>query len=149
MALEFKIEWFRDEKRPTQAGAFIHLTKELSCFQDLITKEEAALINCQTEAILEENPDAFDAEAQCSQICELANKMFEIEGVVEVSLRSYQVFVVKAELFNWDDIIPEVLDLLLEDTGETVLFEKIGSRLTLENPTSRRSLGTPNPSSII
>lgn len=130
MALEYKIEWIIDEKRSFKESAFIHLTKELPCFQARISKEAYTLAKCKTDAILEEDPEAFDAEAQCSQICELVDKLFAIEGIVEVSIKSYQVYVTKAELFYWDALMPSVLNVLLEELDENTLFEKVGSRST-------------------
>jgi hypothetical protein len=40
MALKFKLEFFRDGTKPTQAGVYMHFEQDVPCYMDLVTKEE-------------------------------------------------------------------------------------------------------------
>lgn len=121
MALDYKIEWFRDGESPSNQGAFIHLGKDIPCYMDFITKEEYALLE--------------DADK-----CDLVTSLFAIEGVVEVSCKAYRVYVIKAELFYWESILASVLLLLKSTLSEDSLNERPGSRLELETTLDRREL---------
>lgn len=121
MTLNFKIEWFRDDDNPSQAGMFVHTQLDMPCYQSLITKEAYA---------------ALAASAKC----DFVTGLFAIDGVVEVSVKAYRVYVIKAELYDWDTIATLVIGHIGYNLNETTYNELPGSRLQLEKKIARREL---------
>jgi len=119
MALNFKVEWFRGEE--SDEGMFVHTQIDMPCYQELIDKEEYNL---------------YLPEERCT----LINNLFAIPGIVEVSVKAYRVYVVKAELFKWDTLAGQVLGVIGTALGQSTYNELPGSRLTLDSVKSRRPL---------
>lgn len=126
MALKYKLEAFRDGTKPSQEGVFIHFLEDVPCYQSLITKEEY-FGSCTDSEGAEKN--------------DFITKLFEVEGVVEVSSKAYRLYIIKAELFDWTSIITNVfVDVLFEAFGETSAEELPGSRMTIGDANQRRQL---------
>lgn len=122
MALDFKLEWFRDGEVPTQEGAFLHFLEDVPCYQDLITKEEYA---------------ELDEEDKC----EFVTNLFAQAGVVEVSSKAYRLYIIKAELFDWSSVLTDVIvNVLFPTFGESSINELPGSRLERTTTLERRKL---------
>jgi len=121
MALDFKIEWFRDGTKPTQEGMFVHTTQDLPAYQELIGKEDY---------------EALDE----SEKSDYVTGLFAIPGVVEVSVKAYQTYVIKAELFKWTDLSSTVISYIGSELGESTFNELPGSRMTVETKLQRREL---------
>lgn len=121
MALNYKIEWFRDGDVPSQQGMFVHTTEDMPCYQEFITKEDYV-------------------ELSDSEKCDFVTALFAIEGIVEVSVKAYRVYVIKAELFQWESLAVSVVQLIGTTLGESVYNEQPGSRMNVESVLQRRQL---------
>lgn len=75
-----------------------------------------------------------DAEAQCGirgednpELCEFGKLVLAIGGVVHVHVSNYSLMVSKAPLFWWDQISPQVEELLaLMVTSQRMLEDAVG-----------------------
>lgn len=121
MALDFKIEWFRDGEKPSGEGMFLHTKIDLPCYQDFITKEDYTKLT--------------DDEK-----CDFVTGLFDIPGVVEASVKAYRVYVIKADLYTWEEVSPQVVSYTGTALGQSVYNELPGSRLTIESSLQRRAL---------
>jgi len=122
MALDFKLEYFRDGETPSQEGVFLHFKEDIPCYMDLITKEEYS-------------------ELADEDKCEFVTNLFAIPGVVEVSCKAYRVYIIKAELFDWSSVLTNVfVNVIMPAMGESSINELAGSRMKLDNVVQRRKL---------
>lgn len=120
MSLQFKIEYTKDNSKPSAVGAYIHIRKEPPVFQDLISKEE------------------FFSQPEGNRN-EFLLSLFLVPGVVDVACRSYCVYIGKGELFDWNTVLTSVIQILLPAVGESSVLEMPGSRIDI-NPVQRRAL---------
>ena len=56
---------------------------------------------------------------------ELVKALFSIEGLTEVALRSYEIWVDKGSVFEWDDLIPKILPIIKTLSSDGKLKEKL------------------------
>ena len=119
MALDYKIEWFRDNGKPSNQGLYVHTAIDMPCYHDLVTKEDYP-----------NDPNH----------CDFVTGLFGIQGIVEVSVKAYQVYVIKAEVFHWEDLVPAVLYYVANYLGQTSVNELPGSRMTVGGINDRRKL---------
>lgn len=125
MALDFRLEFLYDESDSADAGVYIHMRQDPPVYQDHVTKEDFAI---------SEEPEDF------------VSALFEIEGVVEVSVKAYRVWIMKSPVFTWLEVLTPTMNTLKTLLGESTLNmlpasgKLDGSGFTLSAVENRRSV---------
>lgn len=125
MALKYKIEYILPSG-PSDDSVYIHIKEdECDSHQERIGKEDYC--------------DSTDKKT-------LIDSLFEVEGVVEVSVKAYRVWIMKSPIYNWEEIILPVLYVLRDHFGETSISplpgsaEIDGSGLRIPSENDRRAI---------
>ena len=136
MPLFYKLEYNYDNEAPADAGVYIHLKHvNVPIYRSLTDKEDYDILP-------EEEKHDF------------LTGLFNIEGVVEVSSKAYRVWLMKAPIYTWEDVMLPVLQFLQDwyesetlnplagsaepDGGISVGGRGATSALTLDSPSNRR-----------
>lgn len=119
MALEYRLEYLKDNTRAEDESVFIQLRRNTPIYQDKIDKENYDILE-------EENKHEF------------LTGLFNIGGVVEVSTKAYRVWFSKSPVFTWEEVLEPLLFFMMEYYEEDELEEIPGSGLTLESANDRR-----------
>ena len=136
MALRYKLEFNYDDEDPSDMGVYIHLKGvNPPIYRSHIDKEDYDVL-----------PD--------EEKHDFLTGLFNIEGVVELSVKAYRVWLMKHPPYDWDEVMLPVLQFLQDEFGETELSPlpgsaspdggiSVGSRnntsaLTLDSPRNRR-----------
>lgn len=127
MALYYKLEFVYDESSASDASVFIHLRHNTPVYQSRLTKEDY-------EILTEDEQDDF------------ISALFNIGGVVEISLKGYRIWVMKSPVYSWQEVLEPLLYYLKDFYGED-RFEALpgsgnidGTGLTLAGIDQRRKL---------
>lgn len=86
--LNYSLEFIKDDTQPSDEGVFIQLQTELPVFAPKTNKEDY------------EWDEPFLTE------------IFNIDGVTTVALQSFRVYIEKATLFEWDEILSPLIEYL-------------------------------------
>lgn len=136
MPLFYKIEYNYDGENPSDAGAYIHLKHyNPPVYLPHTDKEDYDVLPA------EEKNDFLTA-------------LFNIEGVVELSVKAYRIWFMKHTAYDWDEVMLPVLNYLATELADGVLGPLAGSAepdggisvggrtptaaLTLDSPVNRR-----------
>ncbi len=68
---------------------------------------------------------------------DLADEIFEIDGITELSIQPYRVWFSKSPIFNFDELIGDVLDVLQTNMSLDGQEELFGSPVTLTSKKER------------
>ena len=163
MALKYKIEFVNDDSMARDESLYIHLLEEIigddgkKVLYDHFTKEEYFKERINPETGLLEQGWHFrkpfvqrpPVDPVRIQLHDFVDGLFALPGVVETSIKSYRLWIMKATAFHWDNplneeqdsVLPKVLEYLMNWFDETELFEippicgignkPIGSQTTL------------------
>jgi hypothetical protein len=118
MALKYFTEFVKDNDSGLEESVFIHLTRDVPVYQSRLSKEEW-VANGSYPAFI--------------------NGLF-VDGVTDVQSTSYRVLVSKSPIYQWEDILDDVLSFLITYFGETVGEEQPNSGRTLDDVKTRRNL---------
>lgn len=110
MALLYKIELLKDESRPADDSAFIHLKENPPYYIGRTDKEDYDIL-----------PDADKND--------FATSILDVSGVVELSITAYRIWVMKTPLYTWKEVLDPIVALLVSNFGED------GSEPTNGSPT--------------
>ncbi len=118
--LEYKLEYFKGALGSNDDGVFIQLRTDLPVYQEAITREGyySAGVN-QTDFV---------------------TALFAIYGVVRISAQAWRLYVEKSPVFQWNEVLPPILEVVKTFTGCTGIHEMPGSGQTLISIKDRRSL---------
>jgi hypothetical protein len=118
-ALGYKLEFFHNGNgEASDEGCFVQLRSDVSAYTTLVSKEAYATGTGTTS--------------------ELATTIFAIPGIVRLALQGFRVYVEKSPAFEWNEITPDLLTVLMNDTGCNSLNELPGSGLVLDSQYARR-----------
>ena len=119
MALQYKLEYLKDETQPEDMSVFIQMRRNTPVYQDKIDKEDY---------------DVLDSGSKH----EFLTGLFNINGVVEISSKAYRVWVSKSPVFTWDEVLTPLLIYMRDYFEEDELQELQGSGMTLTSVNERR-----------
>jgi hypothetical protein len=68
-----------------------------------------------------------------------ATGLFNLQGVVELAINSYRVWILKAPLYQWSEVLNNVIEYLRVSLGQNTTTALPGSGFTLNNSGQRRS----------
>lgn len=119
MAMQYKLEYLKDNEQPADEGVYIHLRQNTPIYLNKINKEDYELGDYQ--------PDWMTG-------------IFNIGGVVEASSTAYRVWVSKSPAYEWDEVLPSLLYFMADYLGEDEIEELPGSGIKLDSYLDRRDL---------
>lgn len=119
MALQYKLEFLKDDGQPEDISAFIQIRRNVPIYQNKIDKEDY---------------DTRDEEEKHPWLTGL----FNIGGVVELSSRAYRVWISRSPVFTWEEVLVPALHFMKEYFEEDSLVELYGSGVTLTSVSERR-----------
>lgn len=120
MALQYKLEYLKDETQPEDMSVFIQLRRNTPIYQERINKEDYDVLS-----------DGLKHE--------FLTGLFNIGGVVEVSTKAYRVWISKSPTFTWDEVLNPLLFYMKEYFEEDSLEKMQGSGVTLTSVNDRRA----------
>lgn len=94
MASQFKIEFLKDDSRPTGSGCYIHCVKDFVTDSNTGKKPYISLVD----------KEVYENKLPASEKNYLATALFNQLGVAELSIKAYQIFIIKAESFEWGNM---------------------------------------------
>ena len=121
MALEYKLEYNKNDEKPSDEAVYIQLRRNTPVYQAHIDKEAYDILP-------EENKHEF------------LTGLFNIGGVVEVSSKAYRVWISKSPSFTWSEVLDPLLVYMKEYYGEDDLEEMAGSGIALDSSLQRRDI---------
>lgn len=107
MAFLYSLEYNYDTSQPADASVYIQMRRDVPTYLSHITKEE--YFN--------------DPTVQTP----FATGLFNIPGVVELSLMAFRVWLMKSPVYTWLEVNDPVLSYLANYYGETELQQLPGS----------------------
>lgn len=99
MALFYKLEYLTDESENADDAVYIHYRFNPPFYLAHIDKEEYDIL-----------PD--------EEKHEFATVLFNIQGVVELSLKAYRIWLMKSPIYTWQEVIDPVLAYITFYHGE-------------------------------
>lgn len=69
---------------------------------------------------------------------EFLDRFFGIDGVVAVEAASHRLYIEKSPVFNWDEVLPDVIDELVDALGVTQISRHSGLSIRLDSLENRR-----------
>lgn len=119
--LEYKLEYFKGAGgSATDEGVFIHLRTDPPGYQTVITKE------------------SYSSAENSSNQTDFIDSLFDVAGIVRLASQGWRLYIEKSPVFTWEEIIPNILDVLVDVTGSDGVTELPGSGLTLITDDDRR-----------
>ncbi len=127
MPLFYKIEQLTDETQPSDDAIYLHLRANPPTYLSHMDKEEYDLL-----------PD--------EEKHEFATTLFNIEGVVELSLKAYRIWIMKSPIYTWQEIVDPVLAYLVFYYATDEAIPINGSALSgnMDSQPSKARLGSVN-----
>lgn len=127
MALLYKLEFSYNDRSPSDSSVYIHLREDPPVYQTQIDKEDYAVLT-------EDEQNDF------------VTGIFDVPGVVELSVRAYRIWLMKSPVYFWKEVIDGVLAHLAEQFEEDSVSPLPGSGtpdgegFTLGTPNQRRKV---------
>lgn len=108
MALQYKLEFLKDDEREADDAVYIQLRRNPPVYLDRIDKEDFDILDAGDKHIF-------------------AETLFNIAGVTELSLKAYRVWLMKSPVYSWQEVIDPILAYFLSYYGESELEALPGS----------------------
>ena len=127
MPLFYKIEQLTDETQPADDAIYLHLRANPPTYLSHMDKEEYDLLPAEEKH-------------------EFATVLFSIEGVVELSLKAYRIWIMKSPIYTWKEVIEPVLAYLVfyYATDEAVPINGSALPNTMDSQPRKGRLGSVN-----
>lgn len=122
---KYKLEFIYDENAPADAAVFIQMRDNPPVYQDHIDKE------------------VYEVEGPQS---DFLTGLFDVPGVVEVSVRAYRIWLMKSPVYTWKEVLEAVLAYLTSyysyDSAEPLAGSANvdGTGFTLTGQSNRRKI---------
>lgn len=109
MALKYKLEFNWDDEDPSDPGVYI----QLKGFNPPIYRPHTD----------KEDYDVLPA----GEKNDFLTGLFNIQGVVEMSVKAYRIWIMKSSQYDWEEVLTPVLGFIRDHFGESSLEALPGS----------------------
>lgn len=127
MALFYKLELLTDKSQPSDDAVYIHIRENPPIYLSHIHKERYDILPPEEKH-------------------EFPSTLFSIEGVVELSLKAYRIWLMKSPIYSWKEVIEPVLAYLVfyYSTDEAIPINGSALPGDMDQDTSRARLNNVN-----